>query len=396
MFLLATETWRSDGGVQRYMRILCQILTQRGRGLITLLDDPGDRPIEHEGALCCGGGKWKFVLTLTRESWKRPQSAAIVGHTSLLPVVWVLRKLGMLGRYAVVLHGIEAWGRLPWPARAAAGAACAVVATTEYTAREFCYYNGIDLAKSAIIPLANSLTVAVSAKPPGDPLRLLAVTRMSRSDGYKGIEFVLEAVRTARKWGTNVTLEIIGDGDDRPRLEELAGRLRILDIVHFQGRTTDQTLRDTLSHSHVFVLPSKKEGFGLVYLEAMAAGLPCIAANYGGVPEVVEHGRDGFLVEYGDFRRMAFYLRVLAEAPKLYLDMSEAARRRAASFSLAAMQRSWEALAVRLESAVGVNVPVRPANNMTAPPPPARNPIFRGGHKRATAPDGRRNILRGT
>ena len=110
MFLLATETWRSDGGVQRYMRILCQILTQRGRGLITLLDDPGDRPIEHEGALCCGGGKWKFVLTLTRESWKRPQSAAIVGHTSLLPVVWVLRKLGMLGRYAVVLHGIEAWG----------------------------------------------------------------------------------------------------------------------------------------------------------------------------------------------------------------------------------------------------------------------------------------------
>lgn len=349
MFVLATETWRSHGGVQRYMRILCQILAARGCGIVTLLDNERDRPPEYQGARCCGGGKWKFFLDSAAELWKKPRAAAIVGHTSLLPVVWVLRKLGVAGKYVLVLHGIEAWRRLPWIARAAARKADVVVATTGYTAREFCYYNGVDQARSVVIPLANSLPVGASSRQPADRLRLLAVSRMSRGDGYKGIDFVLEAVRLARNAGTSITLEIVGDGDDRTRLEDLTHRLGIQNVVTFRGRATDQALQDALSNSHVFVLPSKKEGFGLVYLEAMAAGLPCIAANHGGVPEVVEHGENGFLVEYGDYRRMAFYFRALADSPNLFRQMSHAARSRAETFSMAAMSHSWEDLAGRLE-----------------------------------------------
>jgi glycosyltransferase involved in cell wall biosynthesis len=349
MFVLATETWRSHGGVQRYMRILCQILAARRCGIVTLLDNERDRPPEYQGARCCGGGKWKFVLTSAAELWKTPRGATIVGHASLLPVVWVLRKLRLAGKYALVLHGIEAWRRLPWIARAAAREADAVIATSGYTAREFCYYNRVDPAKTVIIPLANSLAVKAYSKPPDDRLRLLAITRMSQSDSYKGVDFVLEAVRLARNARTSISLEIVGDGDDRARLENLTHRLGVQNLVNFRGRATDRALQETLSNSHVFVLPSKKEGFGLVYLEAMAAGLPCIAANHGGVPEVVEHGENGFLVEYGDFRQMAFYFRALADSPDLYLRMSDAALKRAETFSLAAMRRSWEDLAGRLE-----------------------------------------------
>jgi phosphatidyl-myo-inositol dimannoside synthase len=354
MLLLATETWRSPGGIQRYMRILCQILTSKGRGVITLLDHPQHRPAECDRATCCAGGRWRFCFAFAAELWHTPRSVTIVGHTSLLPVIWILRRLRLLDAYAVVLHGIEAWRRLPWPARAAAREASAVVATTQYTAREFCYYNQVNANKCVIIPLSNSLSFDISAKPPLDPFRLVTVTRLSRADSYKGVDFALQALRLARHSGLRLTFEIIGDGDDRRRLEDLTQTLEIQDIVKFRGRAGDEAVKDTLVRSHLFVLPSKKEGFGFVYLEAMAASLPCIAANHGGVPEAVEHGENGFLVEYGDVRQMAFYYRTLAESPKLYLQMSEAARRRAENFSQPRMVHSWNNLITRLENVRGV------------------------------------------
>jgi glycosyltransferase involved in cell wall biosynthesis len=64
-------------------------------------------------------------------------------------------------------------------------------------------------------------------------------------------------------------------------------------------------------------MPSKKEGFGIVFLEAMRSGKPCIGGNHGGTPDVIEHGKSGFLVEYGNVEELADQIRVLVDDPTL-------------------------------------------------------------------------------
>jgi len=133
----------------------------------------------------------------------------------------------------------------------------------------------------------------------------------------------------------------------------VAVSLGIQDVVRFRGALADAELKEVYDDSHVFVMPSKKEGFGIVYIEAMAAGLPCIGANHGGVPEVIEHGETGFLVEYGDAAQIVFYLRALLGSVELYHSFSRAARRRVAKdFGFAAMAESW---------AKALNVPKSPS-----------------------------------
>jgi glycosyltransferase involved in cell wall biosynthesis len=258
----------------------------------------------------------------------------------------MLHLLGLMGRYAVVLHGVEAWRRLPWLSRLASRGATVLIATTRYTVREFCFHNGIESTPCIVIPLASSFQPrSINRSAPVSELRLLTTTRLSASDTYKGVDTILLALRRARDSGLNFRLELVGSGDDRIRLQRAATSLGVQDLIRFRGQVRDEELQKLLLESHVFVMPSKKEGFGIAFLEAMAAGLPAIGANHGGTPEVIEHGESGFLIEYGDADRLVFYLRALMESPVLYHAISEAARRRAAeTLSFAAMSRSWRDL----------------------------------------------------
>ena len=170
----------------------------------------------------------------------------------------------------------------------------------------------------------------------------MTVSRLSAADRYKGFECLLESVRLGLDCGLPLRLQIVGSGDDLEHLRDVVNSLGIQDVIRFRGALTDAELEEVYSESHVFVMPSKKEGFGIVYLEAMAAGLPCIAANHGGVPEVIEHGETGFLVEYGDAEQIVFYLQALLESSELYDSLSRRARRRAREdLGFAAMAESW-------------------------------------------------------
>src|SRR2546430_17306060 len=98
-------------------------------------------------------------------------------------------------------------------------------------------------------------------------------------------------------------LVLIGDGPERGAAEYLVRKKKLQKDVHFLGKQ-DQVYR-LLSEADLFLLPSQLESFGLAALEAMACEVPVIATNVGGVPEVVEHGRDGFLVEPQDVANAA-------------------------------------------------------------------------------------------
>lgn len=356
MLLLATELWRDHGGVERYMRMLSKILADESDQLyvLTFVDHDNDRPPDATGfiASCCHRSKWKFCAEAFRLSRAGAGPATIVGHPAFLLVAWVLQRLKLVERYILVLHGTEAWLRLPWIYRVAARNASTVVATTRYTAREFCFHNNVESSNCKVIPLACTLrSLSTHNKTLISNLKLLTVSRLSASDAYKGVDTILLAIRQARWAGLNVTLDLVGSGNDKCRLEQLACSLNVHDAVRFRGNVSDQKLEELFAEAHVFVMPSRNEGFGIVFLEAMAAGLPCIGANHGGTPEVIEHGESGFLIEHGDVDQLVFYWQVLIESPGLYESMSNAARRRATeTLSFDVMAQRWIQLAAGLRN----------------------------------------------
>jgi glycosyltransferase involved in cell wall biosynthesis len=157
---------------------------------------------------------------------------------------------------------------------------------------------------------------------------ILSISRLTLSDNYKGIDHLIAAMPSVCAAIPGVRLRIVGQGDGLPRLQSLARDLNLGNAVEFTGYLSDTEIAKELAHCRLFALPSQKEGFGLVYLEAMAHGRPCLGARAGGVPEVLTE-ETGVLVEYGDVPGIAS---AIIEALKR--DWSVAAlRERARAFS---------------------------------------------------------------
>ena len=141
-------------------------------------------------------------------------------------------------------------------------------------------------------------------------------------------------------------------------VEALARSYGVERSIRFLGAVSDAERDAWLRRARLLAMPSRLpagpfagEGFGIVYIEAMAAGLPCIGANHGGVPEVIEHGESGFLIEYGDAAQLVFYLQALTESEALYRAMSQAARtRESEQLALGNMTRMWRNLITDLEA----------------------------------------------
>jgi phosphatidyl-myo-inositol dimannoside synthase len=110
---------------------------------------------------------------------------------------------------------------------------------------------------------------------------------------------MIEAMPAVRAAIPAARLRIVGRGDDRSRLEALRDHLGMQEVVEFTGFIDDSRLAEEMRTCRLFALPSRKEGFGLVFLEAMAHGRPCLGARAGGVPEVISPAT-GLMVDYGD------------------------------------------------------------------------------------------------
>lgn len=126
----------------------------------------------------------------------------------------------------------------------------------------------------------------------------------------------------------NVKMLLVGDGPERARAEMQAHRGGVLEDVLFLGNQVD--IREILSLADVYCLPSETESFGLSALEAMACEVPVVATRVGGLPEVVEDGESGYLVELGNTEQLSQRLWELCSNRNRRVEMGKAARERAA------------------------------------------------------------------
>jgi phosphatidylinositol alpha-1,6-mannosyltransferase len=170
---------------------------------------------------------------------------------------------------------------------------------------------------------------------PGSGPVVLTVARLVASEGYKGHDVALRALPLVLSEAPDLMYAIIGDGDDRPRLERLAKDLGVAEHVWFAGTLRDCELNAVYRRSDIFLLPArtvlddhapKGEGFGIVFLEAMGFGKPVIGPNYGAPAELIRHGENGLLVDPEDPGSVADALLILLGDSARARHMGEAGR----------------------------------------------------------------------
>ncbi len=143
----------------------------------------------------------------------------------------------------------------------------------------------------------------------------------------KGHELVLRAFDRLKDSYPSLQCEMIGEGADRGRFAALARELGIRDRVHFLGRRSRSEVAEAMRNCTVFALPSRYEGLGCAYLEAMACGKPVIACQGQGIDEIIQHGGNGWLIPVDGLEKLVQGLQVLLGDAALRERIGEAARK---------------------------------------------------------------------
>jgi len=177
--------------------------------------------------------------------------------------------------------------------------------------------NGVDL--KLFHPAERSSPAAESR-----PIRCLAVARLVER---KGLGELIQAFALLPRGGFE--LEIVGEGPDRRLLQDLTERLGVAPQVRFTGALSREAVAERYRVADLFTLPSSAEAFGNVFAEALASGLPIVGSTVGGIPELVEHGINGLLIDPGQPIVLAQAIQYLARDPELRRLMSSRNRARA-------------------------------------------------------------------
>jgi phosphatidyl-myo-inositol dimannoside synthase len=323
------------GGVQESGRFtaaaLREICAHRGwhAAFLSLNDSPGghtidvaDQNISFEGF---SRAKARFAAQAILNARLASHSGRVIllaGHPNLaLPSIMAQQLAGGC-KSIVMTHGVEVWSSLPFLKRRALLRANLVLAPSRYTAQKLNQVQFVPIAKILRLPWPlNPAFLHMADSPDSLPLLenfpggrvVLTVGRWSVSERYKGTDDLIKAVALLTTTVPGVQLVAVGNGDDLPRLKALAQEYRVQDRVHFLTSCSREQLAACYRRADLFALPSAGEGFGLVFLEAMAFSKAVIGAACGGALDLVEHEKTGLLIAPHDVNQLAESLRRLLQ-----------------------------------------------------------------------------------
>ena len=324
--LLTLDFPPSVGGVQQYLFEIARRIGQI-HDLTVVTPVAGPLPkVPFRRLILPSSHPWAFARALLA---LRPDRV-LVGHTH--PRLLVPTALAAWGSYSVIAHGNDLtaaqkrWHRplFNWLLRHAKP----VITNSKNNAHRLkelgvrepvVAYPGVDPSR---------FTPPLS--PPPSPWILLTVGRLVPR---KGIDTVIQALPSLLAEFPDLRYVIAGEGPDRRRLEELAKELGVLGRIEFLGYVPDDKLPEIYRSAHIFVMPTREEagasmeGFGIVFLEASASGLPVVAGRSGGAVEAVRDGETGLLVPPNDPGVLAQALLRLLRHPELRQQMGTTGRR---------------------------------------------------------------------
>ncbi|MHB8589528.1 MAG: glycosyltransferase family 4 protein [Candidatus Dormibacteraceae bacterium] len=368
VLVLTTDPW-GVGGIQRVTRTLISCLADLyGSDRVGVLQvwhhgaEPAQCRTLHRGRPARDGtstsvslsAKFGYFLAAMTAAirWRDRRLLLIATHLHVATVAWAASMIS--GRpYIVWCHGLEAWGPMRMEVRLAIRKAAAVFTSNRFTATRVEQLAGLASGSVQVFPYGLPSGYKSTSSTEGRRPTVLAVARLAPGDAYKGIDTLICAWPQVAARVPEAQLEIVGDGPDRPRLMKMAETLSFNGTVRFAGRLSEEELHQAYARATIFAMPGRHslgapaqgEGFGMVFVEAGAAGLPVVAGRAAGALDAVGHEESGLLVEPNDPTDVADAIVRLLTDSELARRLGRGGRERAAGrFSYAAFRENIDAL----------------------------------------------------
>jgi phosphatidyl-myo-inositol dimannoside synthase len=307
---LVTEAFGGHGGIAQYNRqflsslagctLVEEVIVIPRRSELALSNLPHRlhqlRPVR-------GKAPYTMAAFLAAQA-HRPINVVFCGHIFLAPVAAAIAK--MFGaRLWVQVHGVDAWNELPWLYRRSIESADLILSVSRYTKGRLLEWLGIDPVRVKVLPNTVDPCFEPGPKPKylmdrhglhGKKI-LMTVSRLTMWDRYKGQDRVIRVLPRVLETYPEIIYLVVGDGDNRPQLEALAAELGVTPAVRFIGEVAPKELADYFRLADVFVMPSTGEGFGIVFLEALATGIHVIGGNQDGSLDPLADGELGRVID---------------------------------------------------------------------------------------------------
>ncbi len=359
------EIFSSEGGIQSYVKDILKAYLSVTTGtnsspqaeVLLLRDSPDcENPFESNNlkfSYLKTGSVWfgrlnfaaRILINLVQ---KRPERV-FCGHINLAPLIQTLcEPLGI--PYTILTYGKEVWEILGPKYQIAMNQADSIWTISRYTRDRTCCNNQLNPAKFQIVPCVVDENIFTIAPKPQHLLAkynlinakiLMTVARLRSTDIYKGIDVTIKALPQIAKTFPNVKYLVIGRGDDQPRLAKLADDLGVAERVIFAGFVPTANLAAHYQLADAYVMPSQ-EGFGIVYLEALACGLPVLAGDADGSADPLQDGRLGWLVSHRDQSAVAVACIEMLRGKDIRCDRNFLREQTLAAFSFQSVCQSLE------------------------------------------------------
>lgn len=311
------ELFHSKGGIQVFsgflIRAIQTIYPDAHYSIFIKNDLPMDIVHGFPNTTTQGFGHWSgklrtiiFSVVLILQAIRQKPNLIITTHINFIPAARLLKKITGIPFWAIA-HGVEAWGIEDHQVKKALHDADQILAVSNYTRDRLIKEENLNPHKIVVLPNTfDPSHLQVGGKPAHlltkfnlkpEQKVILTVGRLAEQKRYKGYDQVLEALPQVLKVFPDLRYIIGGKGKDRPRIEQIISRLKLEPWVIFAGFIPDAELADYYNLSDVLAMPSKREGFGIVFIEALACGRPVIGGTLDGAVDALDGGRLGALVD---------------------------------------------------------------------------------------------------
>ena len=237
-------------------------------------------------------------------NYRKNYDTFVFAHVNLAPLAIFLKILKPNANILFCTHGIEIWKKLSKSTEWIMNKST-VLTVSNFSKNELLKYNP---NLKDIRPFPNCIKMQDTSKILENPynkneFNILSVTRLSKGEESKGIDTMIKTIPLLIVQIPNMKYSVIGKGEDTIRLKQIAKELDVEKYIDFLGFVDD--INAYYQHCDIFSLPSKKEGFGIVYLEAMQYKKPVIGVNFGGPTDVIKHNETGYLCEYDNLNELS-------------------------------------------------------------------------------------------
>ncbi|HTE02452.1 MAG TPA: glycosyltransferase family 4 protein [Mucilaginibacter sp.] len=325
--LFTLQTFSTTGGIQKMTRTLAHSLFHISKQknwdfkLWSVYDSRYELMDQYlPAANFIGFGRNKLKLGLKTIGTAAKSDIVILSHVNLAILGLIIKLINPKCKVWLVAHGIEVWRPLSFIRKTFLGHFCdKIICVSSFTKKQMIHWHKSDPDKCIVLNNAVDPFIKLPeafSKPeyllnrysltPANQV-IFTLTRLASSEQYKGYEQVIKAVSRLKLKFPGIKYILAGqyDSTEETRIKDLINTYQVKEQVILTGFVNETELADHFLLADLFVLPSKKEGFGIVFIEALACGLPVICGNADGSTDAIRNGELGTAINVDDLDELA-------------------------------------------------------------------------------------------